>query len=91
MLRAMYPGHCGYKSETGHHEEPQGELFTHQGNGWRVLSREGHTPLEMFRAMYPGHCGYMSETGGIMKNLRESCSNTKVRDGEGYQGRATHI
>ena len=47
------------------------------------------TILEMLRAMYAGHCGYMSETGGIMKNLRETCSHTKVRDGEGYQGRAT--
>ena len=56
-----------------------------------MLSREGHTPLEMLRAMYAGHCGYMSETGGIMKNLRESCSHTKVRQGEGYQGRATHL
>ena len=26
-----------------------------------------------------------------MKNLRESCSHTKVRQGEGYQGRATHL
>ena len=39
----------------------------------------------MLRAMYPGHCGYKSETGGIMKNLRESCSHTKVREGDGYQ------
>lgn len=35
--------------------------------------------LTMARALYPGECGYSSQTGGIMKNLRESCNNTKVR------------
>ena len=44
----------------------------------RENSGESRTHLEMQRAMYPGHCGYKSETGGIMKNLRESCSHTKV-------------
>ena len=44
----------------------------------RENSGESRTHLEMLRAMYPGHCGYRSETGGIMKNLRESCSHTKV-------------
>lgn len=34
----------------------------------------------MARALYPGKCGYSSETGGIMKNLRESTTNTKVRN-----------
>lgn len=34
--------------------------------------------LAMARALYPGKCGYSSQTGGIMKNLRESCDNTKV-------------
>ena len=29
--------------------------------------------------MYPGHCGYKSNTGGKMSNLRETCSNDKVR------------
>ena len=76
-------------SETGNHEEPQGELLTHKGG--RGYQGEGHTHLEMLRTtcMYPGHCGYKSETRGIMKNLRESCSHKKLRDGEGYQGRAT--
>nr|XP_018913326.1 PREDICTED: uncharacterized protein C05D11.1-like [Bemisia tabaci] len=36
--------------------------------------------LKLMRELYPGKCGYKSETGGIMKNLRESCNNTKVRD-----------
>ncbi|CAI8039021.1 Uncharacterized protein C05D11.1 [Geodia barretti] len=31
------------------------------------------------RHMYPGHCGYRSNTGGKMSNLRETCSNEKVR------------
>ncbi|ERL93539.1 uncharacterized protein C05D11.1 [Dendroctonus ponderosae] len=35
--------------------------------------------LALSRNMYPGHCGYSSETGGIMKNLRESTNNDKVR------------
>lgn len=35
--------------------------------------------LKLMRELYPGKCGYKSETGGIMKNLRESCNNTKVR------------
>ncbi|XP_027214952.2 uncharacterized protein C05D11.1 isoform X2 [Penaeus vannamei] len=33
----------------------------------------------MLRAMYPHPSGYRSETGGIMKNLRESTSNEKIR------------
>ncbi|XP_071452193.1 uncharacterized protein C05D11.1-like [Hetaerina americana] len=35
--------------------------------------------LAMLRALYPGHCGYKSQTGGVMKNLRESTTNVKVR------------
>ncbi|KAG8228414.1 hypothetical protein J437_LFUL003887 [Ladona fulva] len=35
--------------------------------------------LEMNRHLYPGHCGYKSQTGGILKNLRESTNNKKVR------------
>lgn len=36
--------------------------------------------LEMLRSMYPGKCGYKSQTGGILKNLRESTNNEKVRN-----------
>jgi hypothetical protein len=32
----------------------------------------------MLRSLYP-NCGYSSETGGIMKNLRESTDNIKVK------------
>ncbi|XP_076436922.1 uncharacterized protein C05D11.1-like [Babylonia areolata] len=39
---------------------------------------ESLTHLAMLRAMYPGHCGYRSETGGIMANLRDSTTHTKV-------------
>ncbi|RWS10415.1 uncharacterized protein B4U79_04417 [Dinothrombium tinctorium] len=35
--------------------------------------------LEMLRNLYPGDCGYKSETGGLMKNLRESTTNEKVK------------
>ncbi|PSN43334.1 hypothetical protein C0J52_14179 [Blattella germanica] len=41
---------------------------------------ESRSYLSMIRAIYPGHCGYKSETGGIMKNLRESTNNIKVRN-----------
>ncbi|XP_073987977.1 uncharacterized protein C05D11.1-like [Rhodnius prolixus] len=34
---------------------------------------------ELNKIMYPGHCGYKSRTGGVMKNLRESTNNEKVR------------
>lgn len=33
----------------------------------------------LLRAMYPPSSGYRSETGGIMKNLRESTTNEKIR------------
>ncbi|KAH9645203.1 hypothetical protein HF086_005748 [Spodoptera exigua] len=35
--------------------------------------------LQLLRAMYPNN-GYSAETGGIMKNLRTSTDNTKVRN-----------
>ncbi|XP_069943754.1 uncharacterized protein C05D11.1 isoform X1 [Cherax quadricarinatus] len=34
----------------------------------------------MLRAMYPEPSGYRSETGGILKNLRESTTNEKIRN-----------
>ncbi|XP_017774305.1 PREDICTED: uncharacterized protein C05D11.1-like [Nicrophorus vespilloides] len=46
----------------------------------RENSAESRLHLSMARNIYPGKCGYSSETGGIMKNLRESCNNTKVKD-----------
>ncbi|XP_050309780.1 uncharacterized protein C05D11.1-like [Anthonomus grandis grandis] len=45
----------------------------------RENSAESRMHLAMARNIYPGRCGYSSETGGIMKNLRESTSNEKVR------------
>lgn len=46
----------------------------------RENSAESRMHLAMARALYPGKCGYSSETGGIMKNLRESTNNNKVRN-----------
>ncbi|KAJ8960912.1 hypothetical protein NQ318_020211 [Aromia moschata] len=46
----------------------------------RENSAESRLHLAVARNIYPGKCGYSSETGGIMKNLRESTNNTKVRD-----------
>ncbi|CAK1549762.1 unnamed protein product [Leptosia nina] len=45
----------------------------------RENSADSRCELRLQRAMYPDS-GYSSETGGIMKNLRESTNNTKVRD-----------
>lgn len=45
----------------------------------RENSAESRLHLAVARNIYPGRCGYSSETGGIMKNLRESTNNTKVR------------
>lgn len=46
----------------------------------RENSGESLSYIEMKRAMYPEPCGYRYDEGGKMKNLRESCSNVKVRD-----------
>lgn len=44
----------------------------------RENSGESLCHLSMLRSLFP-NCGYSSETGGIMKNLRESTDNIKVR------------
>ncbi|XP_059480505.1 uncharacterized protein C05D11.1-like [Neocloeon triangulifer] len=44
----------------------------------RENSGESLCHLNMLRALFP-NCGYCSETGGIMKNLRTSTDNIKVR------------
>ncbi|XP_063241639.1 uncharacterized protein C05D11.1-like [Bacillus rossius redtenbacheri] len=71
----------GYLTEV-HHVTGEGEdagvvYCEMQG---RENTGESRSYLAMLRAMYPGKCGYKSETGGIMKNLRESTNNTKVRN-----------
>uniref|UniRef100_A0A1E1XGZ8 Putative zn-dependent peptidase n=1 Tax=Amblyomma aureolatum TaxID=187763 RepID=A0A1E1XGZ8_9ACAR len=35
--------------------------------------------LNLLRTLYPAPCGYRYETGGLMRNLRESTNNQKVR------------
>ena len=45
----------------------------------RENSGDSRVTLEMLRAMYPGDCGYKSETGGILKDIRTSLSNEKIR------------
>ncbi|KOC67604.1 Uncharacterized protein C05D11.1 [Habropoda laboriosa] len=37
------------------------------------------TYIEMSRTIFPGRCGYKSIVGGVLKNLRESTNNEKVR------------
>lgn len=44
----------------------------------RENSASSRCEYNLLKAMYP-NSGYSSETGGIMKNLRSSTSNTKVR------------
>ncbi|XP_056630340.1 uncharacterized protein C05D11.1-like [Diorhabda sublineata] len=46
----------------------------------RENSAESRMYLTVARNIYPGKCGYSSETGGIMKNLRESTNNVKVKN-----------
>ncbi|XP_054283976.1 uncharacterized protein C05D11.1-like [Macrosteles quadrilineatus] len=45
----------------------------------RENTGESRVYLQLLRTIYPGHCGYKSETGGIMRNLRETVNNDKVR------------
>ncbi|RZC37564.1 C05D11.1-like, partial [Asbolus verrucosus] len=71
----------GFITEV-HHITPQGDdagvvYCEMQG---RENTAESRLHVNLARAMYPGHCGYSSETGGIMKNLRESTDNFKVRE-----------
>lgn len=46
----------------------------------RENTGESRCYYEMLQSIYPGKCGYRSETGGILSNLRNSTSNSKVRD-----------
>jgi len=72
---------AGYLTEVHHitGEGKDGGVVYCEMQG-RENSGESLVHLAMLRAVYPGHCGYKSETGGIMKNLRESTNNDKVRD-----------
>lgn len=45
----------------------------------RENSGDSRVTLEMLREMYPGVCGYKSETGGILRDIRTSLSNEKIR------------
>ncbi|XP_050435416.1 uncharacterized protein C05D11.1-like isoform X2 [Adelges cooleyi] len=45
----------------------------------RENSGESIINYDLLNRLYPGECGYKSATGGIMKNLRESTTNEKVR------------
>jgi Zn-dependent M16 (insulinase) family peptidase len=45
----------------------------------RENAGESRGNLELLRNCFPDH-GYSKETGGIMKNIRESLSNEKIRE-----------
>ncbi|KAJ8726234.1 hypothetical protein PYW07_000932 [Mythimna separata] len=79
ILRPTLTDH-GFITEV-HHIDGEGEdagvvYCEMQGRENTSYSR---CDLQLLRAMYP-ESGYSAETGGIMKNLRESTDNTKVRD-----------
>ena len=48
------------------------EMQGRENTGESIVSRN------LLENLYPSKCGYKSETGGIMKNLRDSTTNTKV-------------
>ncbi|KAL3282009.1 hypothetical protein HHI36_005212 [Cryptolaemus montrouzieri] len=88
-LMPIYLEHILYPSLTNegfitevHHITPEGEdagvvYCEMQG---RENAAESRLHLTLSRLMYPGSCGYSSETGGIMKNLRESTTNEKIKN-----------
>lgn len=45
----------------------------------RENTGESQCMMSVSRAIYPAPSGYRYETGGLMKNLRESTTNKKVR------------
>uniref|UniRef100_A0A2S2PA73 Presequence protease, mitochondrial n=1 Tax=Schizaphis graminum TaxID=13262 RepID=A0A2S2PA73_SCHGA len=78
----LYPTikECGFVTEVHHityEAEDAGvvycEMQGRENTGESIVSRN------MLENLYPGNCGYKSETGGIMKNLRESTTNDKIR------------
>lgn len=71
----------GYTTEVHHinaNGEDAGVVYCEMQA--RENTGESKCELELLRSLYPGKCGYKSQTGGLLKNLRESTSNTKVRD-----------
>lgn len=72
---------AGYITEV-HHVSGEGEDSGVVYCEMQGCENTGETRVHhaMLRAMYPGHCGYKSVTGGMLKNLRESTSNEKVRN-----------
>ncbi|XP_047041443.1 uncharacterized protein C05D11.1-like [Helicoverpa zea] len=79
ILRPTLTDH-GFITEV-HHIDGDGEdagvvYCEMQGRENNATSR---CDLQLLRAMYPDS-GYSAETGGIMKNLRTSTDNTKVRN-----------
>nr|CAD7430731.1 unnamed protein product [Timema monikensis] len=88
-LMPIYIDHILYPTLTDHGFLTEVHHVTGEGEDAGVVycemqgrenTGESLSYLALLRAMYPGHCGYKSETGGVMKNLRESCNNTKVRE-----------
>ncbi|GBP23093.1 Uncharacterized protein C05D11.1 [Eumeta japonica] len=79
ILRPTLTDH-GFVTEV-HHIDGEGEdagvvYCEMQG---RENNASSKCDLRLLRAIYPNN-GYSAETGGIMKNLRESTNNKKVRD-----------
>ncbi|XP_011314165.1 uncharacterized protein C05D11.1 [Fopius arisanus] len=64
-----------------HHINSEGEdggiIYCEMQN--KENTGESLSSVELIRSIYPGKCGYKSVTGGLLKNLRESTSNEKVK------------
>ncbi|KAL3870529.1 hypothetical protein ACJMK2_038583 [Sinanodonta woodiana] len=77
----LYPTlmESGYTTEV-HHVNGDGENAGVVYCEMQALENtdESRCQWEMVRNMYPGQCGYKSNTDGIMKNLRESTSHSKI-------------
>ena len=72
---------CGFITEV-HHVNGEGEDSGVVYCEMQGCENTGETRIHnaMLEAMYPGHCGYKSVTGGLLKNLRETTTNEKVRN-----------
>ncbi|XP_025203253.1 uncharacterized protein C05D11.1-like isoform X2 [Melanaphis sacchari] len=78
----LYPTikECGFITEVHHityDAEDAGVVYCEMQG--RENTGECIVQRNLLENLYPGKCGYKSETGGIMKNLRESTTNNKIR------------
>lgn len=82
MDHVLYPSltEAAYTTEV-HHVNGEGENagVVYCEMQARENTGESLCMLNLQRMMYPAPCGYRYETGGLVRNLRESTSNHKVK------------